>query len=121
MREGNARMTVRPTGLLSPRSGTRIPVPGSDLYAVIRGGEHSDRRFAPSEHRLRERSRNPQPQALRVRHSDSPQPAVVMDSGLAGCVGAGLKPAPTCILQPDSTNEISVYSLILSPHYQVIT
>jgi hypothetical protein len=36
-----------------------------------------------------------------------------MDSGLAGCVGAGLKPAPTCILQPDSTNEISVYSLIL--------
>ena len=37
MRKGNARMTVRPTGLLSPRSGTRIPVPGSDLYAVIPG------------------------------------------------------------------------------------
>ena len=37
MREGNARMTVRPTGLLSPRSGTRIPVPGSDLCAVIPG------------------------------------------------------------------------------------
>src|ERR1700730_17080571 len=65
MREGNARMTVRPTGLLSPRSGTRIPVPGSDLYAVTPG-----------------------PRAL----GSAPHPAVVMDSGLAGCVGAGLNP-----------------------------
>jgi hypothetical protein len=76
-------MTVRPTGLLSPRSGTRIPVPGSDLCAVIPG-----------------------PRAL----GSALHPAVVMDSGLAGCVGAGLKPAPTrsAVLAPDALRDPKV-------------
>jgi hypothetical protein len=61
----------------------------------FRGREHSDRRYAPSEHRLRERSPESISAGLQLQwHVAFSAPPGVMDSGLAGRPAKADLPAP---------------------------
>ena len=69
----------------SGRAGQSYLCPKKSPLPSFRGREHSDRRYAPSEHRLRERSPESISKGLAVAMARAfSAPPGVMDSGLAG-------------------------------------
>jgi hypothetical protein len=79
----------------SRRAGQSYLCPKKSLLPSFRGREHSDRRYAPSEDRLRERSPESISTGLQLQwHVAFHAPPWVMDSGLAGRSAKADLPTP---------------------------